>query len=93
MVSVPGVGPTTAAQIILCTNEFLNIDDPKKFPSYSGVAPFLRESGMKYRKARFSKHANKRMKALLRLGTLLLSFIIPKIAVTALHTLHTYRLA
>lgn len=67
---MPGVGPVTAMQIILSTNEFMNINDPKKFASYAGVAPFIRASGLKYQKAMVSKHANKRMKTLLHMCAL-----------------------
>jgi transposase len=43
--SVPSVGPVTAIQIIVTTNEFKDITDPKKYASYAGVAPFRHESG------------------------------------------------
>lgn len=63
--SVPCVGPVTAIQIIISTNEFKDISDPKKFACYAGVAPFKRESGLITGKARVSSMANKKMKALL----------------------------
>lgn len=67
--SVPNVGPVTAVQIIICTNEFLKIDCPRKFACYAGVAPFKRESGIMTGKARgrISKLANKKMKTLLHI--------------------------
>lgn len=40
--SVMGVGQTTAAEIIVTTNEFKAISDPKKFACYAGVVPFDR---------------------------------------------------
>jgi len=68
--SVPGVGTVTAVQVILSTNEFRHIDHPKKFASYAGVAPFRKESGQMFRKARVSNQANRRMKSLLHLCAL-----------------------
>lgn len=65
--SVPGVGPVTAVQLLICTNEFKNIRTPKKFACYAGVAPFKKESGTGtgLLRARVSKAANKKMKSLL----------------------------
>lgn len=68
--SVPGVGPVTAIQIIICTNEFKDIKDPKKFACYAGVAPFIKESGLFKGKAKVSHIANKKMKSLLHLCAL-----------------------
>jgi len=44
---VVGISQTTAAEIILATNEFQDITDPdagppKKFACYAGVVPFDR---------------------------------------------------
>ncbi|OKS88196.1 IS110 family RNA-guided transposase [Mucilaginibacter polytrichastri] len=63
--SVPSVGPVTALQIIITTNEFQDIRNPKKFACYAGVAPFKRDSGLIEGKAKISNMANKRVKALL----------------------------
>ena len=68
--SVDGIGKVTAAQIIISTNEFKDIKDPKKFACYSGVAPFTKESGMFKGKARVSHMANKKVKILLHLSAL-----------------------
>jgi transposase len=65
--SVPGVGPITAIQIIISTNEFIDIKDPKKFACYAGVAPFKKESGLAKSKAHVSPIANKKMKSLLHI--------------------------
>ncbi|UEG52604.1 transposase [Mucilaginibacter daejeonensis] len=65
--SVPYVGPVTATQIIVTTNEYLNITDPKKYASYAGVAPFRKESGTAITSARVSPIANKKVKALLHI--------------------------
>jgi transposase len=63
--SVPFVGFITAINIIICTNEYKDITDPKKFACYAGIAPFPNESGTIVRKYRVSHMANKKMKALL----------------------------
>ena len=68
--SVTGIGRITATQIILTTNEFKDINDPKKYACYAGVAPFVRESGVMRGKARVSHMANKTVKTLLHLAAL-----------------------
>jgi transposase len=65
--SVPSVGPVTALQIIITTNEFKDIHCPKKFACYAGVAPFKQDSGLVKVKAKVSNIANKRVKALLHI--------------------------
>jgi transposase len=69
--SVDGVGPIIATEMIICTNEFKNFDDPKQFACYAGVAPFEHSSGKTIRgKTRVSHMANKTMKMLLHMGAL-----------------------
>ena len=68
--SVKCIGRITAIQVILSTNEFLDISNPKKFAYYSGVAPFAKESGIKSGKAKVSHIANKKVKALLHICAL-----------------------
>lgn len=63
--SVPNIGLVTAAYIITTTNEFRDINEPKKFACYAGVAPFARESGTMKGKRKVSPIANHKMKALL----------------------------
>jgi transposase len=72
IMSVPGVGRVTALQIIICTNEFKNINNPRKFACYAGVAPFKTESGIgtDLVRARISHIANKKMKSLLHICAL-----------------------
>lgn len=68
-VSVPGIGPITALTMIIRTDGFQRITEPKKFACYSGVAPFKHQSGSSIRgKTRVSKLANMRVKTLLSLG-------------------------
>jgi transposase len=68
--SVPGVGPVTATEMILTTNEFEDFKDPKKFACYAGVAPFPHESGLFKGKSRVSHMANKQLKTYLHLAAL-----------------------
>ena len=65
--SVPYVGRITAIQVIISTNEFKDIKNPKKFACYAGVAPFKMESGVTKGKASVSHIANKRVKTLLHI--------------------------
>jgi transposase len=68
--SVSGIGKVTATRILITTNEFKDIKDPKKFACYSGVAPFKKESGIFKGKARVSHMANKKMKTLLHMSAI-----------------------
>jgi transposase len=68
--SVSGIGKVTATQILITTNEFKDIKNPKKFACYSGVAPFKKESGIFKGKARVSHMANKKMKTLLHMSAI-----------------------
>lgn len=77
--SVVGVGPVTAVQIIICTNEFRDIRNPKKFACYAGVAPFIKESGTSRGKSRVSPIANKKMKALLHICAMQARRFIPEL--------------
>jgi len=69
--SVENVGPIIATAVIIYSNEFKKINDPKKFACYSGVAPFEHSSGKSIRgKTRVSFMANKYMKRLLHLAAI-----------------------
>jgi transposase len=69
--SVNGIGFVTASYILVTTNEFININNPKKYACYSGVVPFEHSSGSSVRgKTRVSHMANKNIKSLLHLAAL-----------------------
>lgn len=68
--SVDGIGKVTATQIIIATNEFKDINEPKKFACYSGVAPFTKDSGIFKGRARVSHMANKKIKTLLHMASI-----------------------
>ena len=49
MVSVPGIGPVIATELLITTNEMQTISDPKKLACHAGVAPFEYRSGSSIR--------------------------------------------
>ena len=49
MVSVPGIGPVIATELLIATNEMQTINDPKKLACHAGVAPFEYRSGSSIR--------------------------------------------
>ena len=69
--SVPGVGSVTAAEVLVATDEFKAITDPKKLACHAGVAPFEYRSGSSVRgKTRVNQHARLRLKSLFHLGAM-----------------------
>ena len=68
--AVPGVGPVTAVEVLLTTNEFRTRADAKQYACYAGVVPFERSSGQRKGRPGVSHRANKRVKTLLHLAAL-----------------------
>lgn len=69
--SVPGVGLVTATSLVINTNEFKDITEPRKYACYAGVAPFEHTSGSSIRgKTRVSKKANLHAKSLLHMSAM-----------------------
>ena len=68
--SVSGIGKVTATQILITTNEFKDIRNPKQYACYAGVAPFVKESGIFKGKGRVSHMANKKIKTLLHMSAI-----------------------
>lgn len=69
--SVPGVGGATAAEVLVATNEFKDISEPKKLACHAGVAPFEHQSGTSVRgRTRVSQYARKRLKSLFHMGAM-----------------------
>jgi transposase len=68
--SVKGISKVTATEILITTNEFKDIDDPKKFGSYAGCVPFERSSGKRKGKPKVSPFANKKLKSLLHMAAM-----------------------
>lgn len=71
MVSVPGIEPVIATELLIATNEMQTINDPKKLACHAGVAPFEYRSGTSVcGKTKVSYQVRKRLKALIHMGTM-----------------------
>lgn len=46
LISFKGIGPITAAALIIYTSNFKKFDNPRKFACYCGIAPFGKQSGI-----------------------------------------------
>jgi transposase len=66
--SVKGIGPAIATEILIVSNEFKNINEPKKFACHAGVVPFTYSSGKYKGKAKTSNKANKQLNGAARAG-------------------------
>ncbi len=68
LLSIPCIGPVTAAYLIACSNAFTLCNSGKQLACYCGVVPFEYQSGISVKgKHRVHKMANKNLKALLHL--------------------------
>lgn len=71
LTSVDGIGFVSALELLISTEEFMKINDPKKYACYSGVVPFEHSSGTSvHGKSRVSHMANKRAKTALHMSAL-----------------------
>lgn len=71
LTSIPGVGNILCWNLIIKTNEFRSITDPRKLACYAGVAPFANRSGTSvFGRNRVSILADKNLKKLLHLGAM-----------------------
>lgn len=71
MISITGIGPIIATNMLIITNGFTYFKDSRKFACYAGVAPFPHRSGTSVAyKDRVSHYANKKMKALLNMAAI-----------------------
>ncbi len=69
--SVQGVGKVLAWNMIIKTNEFKSINNPRKLACYSGVVPFDYQSGTSiYKRPRVSYMADKSLKKLLHMAAM-----------------------
>lgn len=69
IMSVPGIGPITTANLIVYTNCFTLFENWRKLACYCGVAPFEHSSGTSIKgKTKVSKFGNKKLKFLLGMG-------------------------
>jgi transposase len=65
--SIKGIGKVTASDLIIKTGNFKEIDSARKAASYAGVCPFPNESGKMVKKSKVSHMADKELKTLLYL--------------------------
>jgi transposase len=63
--TIVGIGKITAYQLIITTENFIKFDNPRKYASYAGVAPFTKQSGKSEGRTKVSGLANKKVKSLL----------------------------
>lgn len=71
MKSIPGVGDVLCGNLLVKTNEFKTIKEPRKLACYAGVAPFENTSGISvFGRNKISNYADKGLKKLLHLGAL-----------------------
>lgn len=69
--SIPGVGDVLCGNLLVKTNEFKTIKEPRKLACYAGVAPFANTSGVSvFGRNKVSNFADKGLKKLLHLGAL-----------------------
>ena len=69
LLSIPGIGPFTALDLICYTNNFEYYNEGKQLACYAGTAPFEHTSGTSIRgKTRVSNMANHNLKTNLTLG-------------------------
>jgi transposase len=69
MVSIKGVGKVLAAMLLVYTHGFQRFSDSRKLACYSGVAPFVYQSGTSVRgKTGVSKFANNELKKVLHMA-------------------------
>ena len=69
--TIPGVGDILCGNLLVKTNEFKTIKDPRKLACYAGVAPFANTSGTSvFGRNKVSNLADKGLKKLLHLGAL-----------------------
>lgn len=69
LISITGVGPVVATNVIVTSGNFKRFANSRKFACYCGIAPFEHTSGTSIRgKTRVNHMADKRMKTLLDLA-------------------------
>ena len=66
--SVKGIGPVIATDLIIKTGNFKTINTARKAASYAGVCPFPNESGKMVGKKKTSPFADRKLKSLLYMG-------------------------
>jgi transposase len=67
-ISVMGIGPVIATDLLIKTGNFQKINTAKRAASYAGVCPFPNASGKAVGKSKTSHLADKKLKSLLYMG-------------------------
>ena len=65
LTSIPGVGPITACELIIKTENFQKLDTAKRCAAYAGIAPYPKESGKMKCNNHSSPLGDKHLKSLL----------------------------
>jgi len=69
--SIPGFGNVIASKLIIATNGFTRLTNPRALACYAGIAPFEHRSGTSIKgKTRVSHYANKDLKKMIHLAAL-----------------------
>lgn len=76
--SIRGVGQVTACDLIIKTGNFKEIDTARKAASYAGICPFPCESGKMVKKSKVSSMADKDLKTLLYLCSVVAKSLNPE---------------
>lgn len=63
--SIPGIGPITATELIIKTNNFKRVSTAKKCATLAGIAPFPNSTGKSDRGSHVSHMGDKQLKSLL----------------------------
>lgn len=67
-VSVKGIGPVIAIELIIKTGNYQDIDSARKAASYAGICPFPNSSGSMVLKTKISPFGDRKLKTLLYMG-------------------------
>jgi transposase len=71
LLSIPGIGPQAATQLLIVTQGFTAFDNARQLACYAGVAPFEYSSGRSIRgRTKVSHLANKKIKSMLHLSSI-----------------------
>lgn len=82
--SVPGIGPVTAAELIIKTDNFSRVSTAKKCATLAGIAPFPNSTGKSDRGSHVSHLGDKQLKSLL--------FMCARSAIVHFETMRVYKM-
>ena len=82
--SIPGIGPVTATELIIKTDNFKRVSTAKKCATLAGIAPFPNSTGKSDKGAHVSHMGDKQLKSLL--------FMCARSAVVHFEKMHVYKM-